>query len=101
MGLISIDYEKVFNQGVEYKRKKEELEKIKTNLKQIESEIKEAWNSEENVVFIGQFEETIKYLDYFTNFLDNKGELLKKMSGIHEEYENEFVKNVERSDLNK
>ena len=99
MGLIIIDYDKVYEQGERYKNASLELSKIKSDLVQIEEGIKEAWNNDESVVFLDQFEDSVKYFDNFVNFLDNKGELLKKLSGIHEDSEKEFIVKMERSDL--
>ena len=99
MGEIKVDFEKVYNQGDKYKKSSEELKTIKANLQNIEEGIKVAWNNAENVNFIAQFEDTINYLDDFINFLEGKGELLKKMSGYHEDSEKEFINQMERSDL--
>ncbi len=100
MGEIKIDFEKVYNQGEKYKTSSEELKSIKSNMKSIEDGIKEAWNNDENVNFIAQFEDCVNYIDEFTGFLEGKGELLKKLSGYHQESENEFITQMERSDLN-
>ena len=99
MGEIKIDFEKVYKQGDKYKKSSEELSSIKANLKEIEDGIKTAWNNDENVNFIAQFEDSINYLDDFITFLDGKGELLKKVSGFHEDSEKEFIKQMERSEL--
>ena len=99
MGEIKINFEKVYNQGEQYKKSSTELSNIKSNLKEIEDGIKEAWNNGENVNFIAQFEDSINYLDDFINFLDGKGELLKKLSGFHEDSEKEFISQMERSEL--
>jgi len=100
MGEIKINFEKVYKQGEKYKKTSQEISNIKSNLKEIEDGIKEAWNNDENVNFIAQFEDSINYLDDFINFIDGKGELLKKMSGFHEDSEKEFINRMERSDLN-
>ena len=100
MGDIKINFEKVYNQGEKYKKASQEISSIKGNLKEIEDGIKEAWNNDENVNFIAQFDDSINYLDDFINFMDGKGELLKKMSGFHEDSEKEFINQMERSDLN-
>ena len=100
MGEIKIDFEKVYNQGEKYKKTSTELGTIKSNLKEIEDGIKVAWNNDENVNFMAQFEDSINYLDTFIAFLDGKGELLKKVSGYHEESEKEFINQMERSELN-
>jgi uncharacterized protein YukE len=99
MGEIKVNFEKVYNQGEKYKTSSEELKTIKANLQSIEEGIKEAWNNDENVNFIAQYEDCVNYLDEFINFLDGKGELLKKMSGFHEDSEKEFINQMERSDL--
>ena len=40
------------------------------------------------------FVNDINYLSDFSNFLDGKGELLKKVSGFHEDSEKEFINQV-------
>ena len=99
MGEIKINFEKVYNQGEKYKKASSELSTLQSNLKEIEDGIKVAWNNDENVNFMAQFEDNINYLDDFITFLDGKGELLKKISGYHEESEKEFINQMERSDL--
>lgn len=99
MGEIKIDFEKVYNQGEKYKKSSTELSNIKSNLQEIEDGIKAAWNNDENVNFIAQYEDSVNYLDNFIEFLDGKGDLLKKVSGYHEDSEKEFINQMERSEL--
>ena len=99
MGLIVINYEKVYNQGERFKEEATELSNIQSNLKKIGNNIKEAWKSDENALLLEQYEKTIEYLDFFINFLDKKGELLTKISGLHEESEKETTNQLERSDI--
>ena len=100
MSKIKIDFEKVQDQGDKYKSSSEQLNTLQNNLKSIEDEIKAAWNNDENVDFIARFEDDINYLSDFSNFLDGKGELLKKVSGFHEDSEKEFINQMERSEMN-
>ena len=99
MGLIVIDYEKVYNQGIKYKEEASELSNIKSNLKEIGNNIKEAWPGEDDAVLLEQYDKTIDYLDFLIDFLDNKGDLLSKISGLHEESEKETINQIERSGL--
>ena len=99
MSKIKIDFEKVFKQGEKYNSSSEQLKKAKAELQNIDDGIKEAWNNDENVDFIARFEDDINYLDDFINFLEGKGELLKKVSGFHEDSEKEFISQMERSDI--
>ncbi len=99
MGLIVINYEEVYNQGEKFKQEATELVKIKSNLKQIGNDIKDAWSGDESKFLLEQYEKTTEYLDFLINFLDKKGELLTKISGLHEESEKETTSQIERSDL--
>ena len=100
MSKIKIDFEKVYNQGEKYKKSSDQLKTLQSELKNIEDGIKTAWNNAENVDFVATFEDDINYMDNFVNFLDGKGELLKKVSGFHEDSEKEFINQMERSELN-
>ena len=99
MTVIKINWEKVFNQGEKYKKYSEEFTGIKNTLKEIESGIKEAWSSDENVNLLADLEDHINYMDNFIEFSDQKGEALKNVSTKHDESEKEFIKQMERSDL--
>ena len=99
MSKIKIDFEKVYKQGEKYNSSSNTLKTLKANLQSIDDGIKEAWNNEENVDFVARFEDDINYLDDFVNFLEGKGELLKKVSGFHEDSEQEFINQMERSDI--
>ena len=65
-------------------------------MENIESGLKEAWNNTENVNFFASFEDHIKSMDKFVNFLDTKGNILVDISGKHNESESSFKKNVEK-----
>lgn len=99
MTVIKINCERVHKQGESYIDYSEQLKTTKSTLEEIGTGIREAWTSDENVNFLANFDDHVKYMDNFINFIDNKGQLLKTTSDKHDESEKEFINQMERSDL--
>ncbi len=99
MTKIKIDFERVYGQGDKYNKHAEEFRNVKSELTSIKEGIEDAWKSEENVNFLALFQNHINYMDNFINFIDDKGNLLKKTSKKHEDSEKDFIKNMERCEL--
>jgi len=99
MGIIKIDFDKVYNQGEKYNNYSQDFRSYKDRLNEVKEGVKEAWASDENVNFLSLFENHINYMDNFINFVDDKGNLLKSTSKNHSDSEKEFKEQMERSDL--
>ena len=98
--MIKINCYKVNETGKKYIEDAEYLRETKTKMKEIQDELKIAWNNTENVNFFASLENHIKSIDKYVDFLDGKGRILVDISGKHNESERSFKKNIEEKIIN-
>lgn len=97
---IKINCRRVYDNGVYYENKSEELITIQKELDKISSEIGEIWGGVDAHNFRVSLNNHIEDLDQDVNFLAANGNLLKKNSLIHGGIDNTFATKMERSDIN-
>ena len=93
--MIKINCYKVNETGKKYKEDAEYLRETKDKMNSLYEGFKIAWNNTENVNFLTSFKDHINDIDKFVDFMDNNGNILVDVSGLHNESEVNFKKNVE------
>lgn len=96
MGSIKIDYEKVNDASLEYKKEAEEITKIKKEMKDIFDEINEAWKGKANNNFNKKFEVQIENLEYFATCLENNSTFLNNITNKHSNAEDTLKNKMEK-----
>lgn len=96
---IRINCRKVYDNGVYYQDRSEEIINIQQELNNISSEIESIWGGADGHNFLVSFNTHINNLDQIINFLHDNGSLLKKNALNHNGIDNNFAAKMERSDI--
>ena len=97
-GMI-INCKKVYSSGKEYLDYKDEISSIQKELEETADNIHTIWTGSDSDSFTDSFKNHIKDLNLIISFLSRSGDLLKKTSHDHGSIDNNFAKEVERSDM--
>ena len=96
---IIINTRKVYDNGVLYEKKVEEIENIKNKLLDIANEISENYKGPDSHNFIVSFKSHIDKLNEVQTFLDENAYTLKTNALQHGGEDNTFIAKVERSGI--
>ena len=99
MHSIKINYKKVYETSLFFKEKKEDIDEVESELKKISDTIKDVWTGDDSHNFIESFNAHINDLENVKNYLTGTGDLLEKITTRHNDTNNEFVENMERSGM--
>lgn len=99
MRKIKINCKKVFDTGVFYENKAEEIRNLQKELETIESEISNIWNGQDATIFSLKMGVNTKKLNNIIDFLNESASVLKKVSTNHSSVDNEFAKKMNREDI--
>lgn len=98
--ILKINTQKVYDSGVYYQKKEEEVKSLKNRLLEVSNDISENYEGPDSHNFLVSFENHINDLEKIELFLDDNSQLLKGNSLDHGTEDNNFIEKVERSEIN-
>ena len=97
---IIINPKKTYDLGSIYQNNASEITVVLKKLTEISDKISKDWVGDDSHNFTESFNAHIYELNNFINYLNEYSKILKTDALSHSDTDNQFVKEVERSDLN-